>query len=36
MVNVDAYKATYRFLAVYLKYLDEALAPAGSASAGLK
>lgn len=35
MVNVDAYKATYRFLAVYLKYLDEALAPAGSATGGL-
>ena len=35
MVNVDAYKATYRFLAVYLKYLDEALAPAGSSTAGL-
>jgi hypothetical protein len=35
-VDIDAYKATYRFLAIYLKYLDENLAPAGSAIGGLK
>lgn len=35
-VDIDAYKATYRFLAIYLKYLDENLAPTGSAMKGLK
>ena len=35
-VNLDAYKATYRFLAVYLKYLDQSLAPARSPTAGHK
>jgi len=35
-VDIDAYKATYRFLAIYLKYLDENLAPAGSPATGLK
>jgi len=37
-VNIDGYKSTYRFLAGYLKYLDENLgvkAPAGSASGAL-
>ena len=37
-VNIDGYKTTYRFLAAYLKYLDENLgvkAPAGSPSGAL-
>lgn len=35
-VDVDAYKSAYRFLALYLTYLDQKLAPAGSAIGGLK